>query len=221
MTALTTPARPARVGGVLAALLTVLLVTGCSPSDAGQPLPTDLRREVGTPSVPDPGEEPLPESATEEETIIAMLRFELETGVLEQAAVKGEVSSACTAVTDREFDCVVTFEGHDVNHKVNVTDVSEPSSVMGQRIAYEVVEQQVVLTRQAVLLGMQDTMAGSAKNGNEYTDPRCDEFPEVQVLADGEELEEPNCYATDAEWPNLTEKFYVSVNSVGPNLFHR
>lgn len=193
---------------------------GCSGGGGGQPLPSGLKPEPGTPSLPDPAEEALPESSSEEEVVGTVLRFAMEKSVLEQAAIDRPISSECTAATDREYDCTVTFDGKPVHHKIDVHDVSEPNSFTGQRVTFDVVEQDFVVTRHAVQLEMAHTMESSAKNGNGYVEPTCEEFAEVQVVSTSDELESPNCFAKSDEWPHLSEKFHVTPGSTGVGLFH-
>lgn len=138
---------------------------------------------------------------TEEDLVAGVLRYAMESAVLEQAQTEEEISSECAPTSGSEYECTVTLGGEPVRSTISVQDVSGIEVESGgrtvidsSRISYEVVEQEVVVTERA-----------------------------VQVVADGEQAE-GTCYA-DVEgwraWPNWSEAFNISGNSVAPIVTKR
>ena len=210
----------------------VLLAPRFDPrADEGEPIPADLAASPGTPSVPDPAEHGGEGAETEEDVIAGMLRFEMESAVLEQAQTDHEISSECAATSETEYECTVTFAGEPVHSTIEVQDVSglEVSSggttvIDNTRISYQVVEQEVVVTDRAVQLAMLDAVADSKGRDTSYSAPRCDEdIPSVQVVADGEQIE-ATCYAEPdgaGEWPNWSQIYDVEADNLGPTVVKR
>ena len=168
---------------------------------------------------------------TEEDLVAGVLRYAMESAVLEQAQAEEEISSECAPISGNEYECTVTFGGEPVRSTISVQDVSGVEVESGgrtvidsSRISYEVVEQEVVVTDRAVQLAMLDAVENSQDGDSPLSNPRCDEdLPAVQVVADGEQAE-GTCYA-DTEgwraWPNWSEVFDISGNSVAPIVTKR
>ena len=168
---------------------------------------------------------------TEEDLVAGVLRDAMESAVLEQAQAEEEISSECAPISGNEYECTVTFGGEPVRATISVQDVSGVEVESGgrtvidsSRISYEVVEQEVVVTDRAVQLAMLDAVENSQDGDSPLSNPRCDEdLPAVQVVVDGEQAE-GTCYA-DTEgwraWPNWSEVFDISGNSVAPIVTKR
>ena len=225
--------KPIKVALVIVLVVgVVLLAPRFDPRGGdGEPIPADLAASPGTPSLPDPSEHGVEGAETEEEVVAGVLRYAMESAVLEQEQVDLEISSECTPSSDTVYECTVTFDGQPVRSTIEVQDVSSLEVTSGEatvmdtsRISYEVVEQEVVVTDRAVQLAMLDAVAASQTLDTTVSNPRCDEdLPPVQVVPDGEQAE-GNCYA-DAEgwqaWPNWSEVYDLTGGSVGPQVTHR
>lgn len=158
--------------------------------------------------------------------ISGVVRYEMETAVLEQARADMPISSECTADSETEYACTVTFGGQDVHSTIRIEDVSDFQVNLGEidqidtsTISYEVLEQETVVTAQAAQAEMLKAAEQAAERGSPVVDPRCDEdLPEVQVVPDGEEAD-GHCYAKPTgwrAWPNWTGKYSISGNTVAP-----
>ena len=198
-----------------------------SHADAGEPLPAELPHEKGTPSVPDPTEAKLPEDATEEDLIIAALQFELETRVLAAAKADFPISSECSANGGDIYECVVMFNDNPVNFTAEVTDV-DTTNYGGvselTRFSYELVEEQTVVTKNAVLIAMADTVEQAADSDTPLSNPRCDaDIPDVTVVDAGSDIEQFHCYAKPegySAWPNFTREYIIAAQGEGVSLWH-
>lgn len=210
----------------------VLLAPRFDPrAGKGEPIPDDLAATPGEPSLPDPSEEGVKGAETEEDLVAGVLRYAMESAVLEQAQTEEEISSECAPTSGSEYECTVTFGGEPVRSTISVQDVSSLEVESGgrtvidsSRISYEVVEQEVVVTDRAVQLAMLDAVENSQDGDSPLSSPRCDDdLPAVQVVADDEQAE-GTCYA-DVEgwraWPNWSEVFDISGNSVAPLVTKR
>lgn len=196
---------------------------------SGEPIPTDLKAELGAPSIPDPAEEGVEGATTEEEMVAGVLRYAMESRVLEQAKMKLPTSSECTTSDSTTYKCTVTVEDQSARSTIQVDDVSNLTVTSGEQtvidrdtIHYTVLEQEIVVTDRAIHLEAQQTVAESQEGDSPYDAPRCDEdLPALQVVAEGEEAE-GNCYAKPngwRAWPNWSATLTISTDSTGPSLW--
>lgn len=247
MSELTQPAaqpeeRPAYLRLIIMAVLVVVALAAIfvAPSldpkaRAGEPLDVDAPAPVaGTPSLPDPAEHGVEGATTEDEVIAAVLRYDREQTALEQARTDGDISSECTPEGDGYFNCTVTFKGQPVTSRIFVEDVSSLSMDVANgthitdTIRFSVEEEQVVVTREAILEAMRSTVRDSVGGEYEVTNPRCDaDIPEVQVfdvsLGNSPDAE-GNCFANRTgwrAWPNWSTTYVVAAHPTGPSLYHK
>lgn len=73
----------------------------------------------GQPSLPDPAEE---EVEGAEDLVAGVLRYAMESAVLEQAQTEAEISSECAPTSSNEYECTVTFGGEPVRSTISVQD---------------------------------------------------------------------------------------------------
>ena len=196
-------------------------------ADAGKPLPAELPNETGTPSLPDPYEEPLPAGTSDEELISTALRYDLEQKVLSQAKADFPISSECSTSDEVTYECVVTFNEQPVHFTASVSDVGT-TDYGGQSVvtdfSYELLEEQVVITRNAVQLAMAETVEHAADSDTPLSNPRCDaEIPDVFVAELNADSDEYHCYADPegyAAWPNFTREYILAAHATGVSLWH-
>lgn len=197
---------------------------------SGEPIPADVQREQGTPSIPDPAEAGVEGATTEEEVVAGVLRYEMESQVLEQAAMDLPTSSECTSTSETEYECTVTIDDQPVRSTIEVGEVTDMNVSSGGKtmidtssFQYTVLEQEVVVTDHAVHLAMHQMLASSQDIGTPLSDPRSDEdLPALQVVPEGEEAEGA-CYAQPngwRAWPNWSTTITIEGNSPGPSVWH-
>lgn len=215
---------------VIAALVVaaVLLAPRFDPRGGGEPIPAGIEPEQGTPSLPDPAEEGV-EAATEEELVATVLRYEMETAVLGQAAVDLPITSECTPSSETVYECTVTLDDQPVRSTIEVEDIDTMRLSSGgvvvsdrTRFSYTVLEQETVVTAHAVHLQVQQLVENSQERYTQVSDPRCDEdLPDIQVVADGERAS-GTCYVTPngwRGWPNWSQTVLIDGHSVGPSVW--